>query len=239
MEECGFDGGDCCGTNVDLGYDCNYWNEQNCECKANNSFHEYWLKTHGACNECLFSDGECNDINNNNECEFDGGDCHFIQGEFQIIHTFSSTIFFQDHCEYPEKWKDGICDDANNNEACGFDGEDCCTGDTSQCEICMCHILGNFCLVPILNPNFYSRPFLDGSNDRYVLNVLLYANGSLGDSHYGAIVTQSYPDQLGVVYAGHMTLQIVRHIVFNYKKCTSFWLGSCCVQNHGIHKWSS
>ena len=69
VEECGFDGGDC---------------------KANNSFHEYWLKTHGVCNKCLFSDGECNDINNNIECEFDGGDCDFIQGKFQVTHNFTS-----------------------------------------------------------------------------------------------------------------------------------------------------
>ena len=59
---CFFDGGDCCGSNVNT----NYCTE--CFC----------LEVGGDCNQGLIGDGYCNDINNNLDCIYDGGDCCLI-----------------------------------------------------------------------------------------------------------------------------------------------------------------
>ena len=60
---CNFDGGDCCGPNV---------NKQYCEeCKCYNM-----TENHKACENPLWSgNGFCDDENNNDKCNFDGGDC--------------------------------------------------------------------------------------------------------------------------------------------------------------------
>ena len=58
-EECNFDGGDCCGSNVDMS------NCADCICYSQNC--DGTLE--------LISDGYCNDENNNEDCNFDGGDC--------------------------------------------------------------------------------------------------------------------------------------------------------------------
>ena len=57
--ECNYDGGDCCGVNV------NTENCVDCICYSNN------------CDgpQELISDGFCNDETNNAACNFDGGDC--------------------------------------------------------------------------------------------------------------------------------------------------------------------
>ena len=57
--ECGFDGGDCCGDDVNTQY-CNA-----CECLEQ-----------GECEAPVWQgDGFCDDGNNNAGCDFDGGDC--------------------------------------------------------------------------------------------------------------------------------------------------------------------
>ena len=58
--ECNFDGGDCCGSNVDFSF-CQYCICYSTDCDA--SLQE------------LIDDGYCNDETNNEECNFDGGDC--------------------------------------------------------------------------------------------------------------------------------------------------------------------
>ena len=57
--ECNYDGGDCCGPNVNT-YGC-----ADCICYSQH------------CNgpEELISDGYCNDETNNADCNYDGGDC--------------------------------------------------------------------------------------------------------------------------------------------------------------------
>ena len=61
--ECTYDGGDCCGPNVDTQY-CT-----ECVCYANNG-----------CDAELFGNSICNDETNNEECNFDGGDCEVQTG---------------------------------------------------------------------------------------------------------------------------------------------------------------
>ena len=53
---CNYDGGDCCGPNV------NTWYCSDCSCKA--CYIESW-----------YADGYCDDSNNNPGCDYDGGDC--------------------------------------------------------------------------------------------------------------------------------------------------------------------
>ena len=59
--DCGFDGGDCCGSCVNTEY-CT-----ECTCQGN-------FTGLGVPNP-LIGDGYCNDITNNIDCSFDGGDC--------------------------------------------------------------------------------------------------------------------------------------------------------------------
>merc|ERR1712185_787576 len=65
---CGYDGGDCCGSNVKTTYckackclDPNYKEDSSCP---------------GSCGAASYKgDGNCDDNNNNCGCEYDGGDC--------------------------------------------------------------------------------------------------------------------------------------------------------------------
>ena len=71
-EECNWDGGDCCGFNVNTNY-CNY-----CEC-LDPSFNDLLPITIIPYIGCLFpswaGDNYCDDENNYEGCDFDGGDC--------------------------------------------------------------------------------------------------------------------------------------------------------------------
>ena len=58
-EACFFDGGDCCGSNVNTDY-CS-------ECLC--------LEEGGCYNQGWIGDGYCDDVNNNLDCTYDGGDC--------------------------------------------------------------------------------------------------------------------------------------------------------------------
>ena len=60
-EACFFDGGDCCGSNVNTQY-CNI-----CQCLEEGGGND--------CNAGWIADGYCDDINNNLDCSYDGGDC--------------------------------------------------------------------------------------------------------------------------------------------------------------------
>ena len=51
---------------------------------------------------------------------------------------------------------------------------------------------------------------LDGMNKRFILELNLYANGSLGGTHYGAIITKAYyPNEFGVINAQELTMEKV------------------------------
>ena len=74
--ECNFDGGDCCGANVNTDY-CSV-----CLCLEGGGGESGGTTTSpittsisGACNQGWIGDDYCDDINNNIDCNFDGGDC--------------------------------------------------------------------------------------------------------------------------------------------------------------------
>ena len=65
-EGCAFDGGDCCGSDIDVSpYHVNFFCSR-CFCFEDLECTESLL---------LIGDGFCNDETNNAECLFDGGDC--------------------------------------------------------------------------------------------------------------------------------------------------------------------
>ena len=81
-EACFFDGGDCCGSNVDTNW-CTV-----CQCLEEGGSTISWGTTTSSgtttpsgtttsvfCYHSWIADGYCDDINNNLGCTYDGGDC--------------------------------------------------------------------------------------------------------------------------------------------------------------------
>ena len=74
--DCTYDGGDCCGANVQTDY-C-----LACLCleggggeSGGTTTSSITTSTSAACNQGWIGDGFCDDINNNLDCTYDGGDC--------------------------------------------------------------------------------------------------------------------------------------------------------------------
>ena len=72
-EACFFDGGDCCGSNVNTAActECLCLELEGGGCDGT----IYGSITSGDCIQDWFADGYCDAINNNLDCTFDGGDC--------------------------------------------------------------------------------------------------------------------------------------------------------------------
>merc|ERR1711962_1186808 len=148
-EECQFDGGDCCGDNVNTQY-CS-----ECACRTEGPIEGTteeptegstdWptdepteVPTEGTpepigCVDQWIGDSYCDDQNNNPECEFDGGDCcqEDAQEGWDQYCNECLCIEIPETTESPseciDQWiGDGFCDDQNNNPECEFDGGDCC-----------------------------------------------------------------------------------------------------------------
>ena len=150
-EECEWDGGDCCGYNVNTEYCID------CEC-LDPDFDDTSLSTtkspiipSGCIKPAWAGDGFCDDINNDEECGWDGGDCcgENVNDLFCVycdcldptynIAT-SQNISSNSACYYSYWVNDNYCDDLNNNAVCEWDGGDCCGSDvnTEYCNHCEC-----------------------------------------------------------------------------------------------------
>ena len=70
-EVCFFDGGDCCGSNVNT----NWCTECLCLELEGGGTTTSGSTNSGGCNQGLIANGYCDDVNNNLDCTFDGGDC--------------------------------------------------------------------------------------------------------------------------------------------------------------------
>ena len=106
-----YDGGDCCGYDVNTDYCvvCGCYLEDTC-----------FARVHP-----LVGDGYCNDETNNPTCSYDGGDC-------------CGSCVIKKYCSYcachNELSKNkvstaignGFCNDETNTAACNYDGGDCC-----------------------------------------------------------------------------------------------------------------
>ena len=126
-----YDGGDCCGSNVNTDYcsDCKCYKVA---CAA------------GIVPHPMVGDGFCNDEANHLECNFDGGDC-------------CGSCVFKQYCSDCEclggentangfsnpSIGDGVCHDENNVADCSYDGGDCCSIGTGLIGNGFCNIETN------------------------------------------------------------------------------------------------
>merc|ERR1719158_1936634 len=136
---CGYDGGDCCGDDVNTQY-CSA-----CECLDPNGQPTTTAAPapppSDACGYPQWKgDNYCDDGNNNAGCEWDGGDCCGDDVNEQYCSACECLDpSMQGVCGSPQWQGDNYCDDENNNGGCGYDGGDCC-GDvnTQYCSVCAC-----------------------------------------------------------------------------------------------------
>merc|ERR1711953_452091 len=136
--ECAFDGGDCCGDDVNTQY-CSA-----CECLEGTTAAPTTTAAPPPSTEeptaCEFpqwvGDNFCDDGNNTPGCDYDGGDCC---GD-DVNTTYCSLCECMEVCGNPQWEGDNFCDDENNNAGCNFDGGDCCgeAVNFTYCTECAC-----------------------------------------------------------------------------------------------------
>ena len=143
---CNYDGGDCCGHNVNVDHcsHCNCFYKETCDAGVTNNY---------------VGDGYCDDETNIPACNYDGGDCcgPCINTEYcsncdclggpnsvEIANPLVGNGFCNeetnniqcdydggDCCSNPEMVGNGFCDEETNNIECVYDGGDCCGPDVS------------------------------------------------------------------------------------------------------------
>ena len=121
-EECGWDGGACCGNDV-LAFFCS-----DCSCLDPNAPDRYYYLMN-----FIFLVREFPDT----------VEKRYLYKMITLLHNPASVklyeilimLFFpllnrpEDACGSPQWFNDTYCDDDNNNEECGWDGGDCCGDD--------------------------------------------------------------------------------------------------------------
>ena len=102
---CYYDGGDCCGHNVNVDHcsECNCFYKETCDAGLTNNY---------------VGDGYCDDETNIPACNYDGGDCCGSWTSVEIANTLVGN---------------GFCDEETNNIECNYDGGDCC-GPNVSCK---------------------------------------------------------------------------------------------------------
>ena len=109
VAECDYDGGDCCGYNVNTDF-CS-----DCNCHIN--------ETCVAGTHPLVGDGFCNDQTNNEICNYDGGDCC---GSCVLNNQCTQCACLAGANVTNILIGNGFCNNEFNNADCYFDGGDCC-----------------------------------------------------------------------------------------------------------------
>merc|ERR1711934_1267130 len=136
---CGYDGGDCCGAQV---------NKKYCKvCKCIDPKNQGGKPTCGS--PQYKGDGNCDDNNNNKGCGYDGGDCCVKSVGGAVVKKYCKLCKCIDPknqggkpaCGSPKYKGDGNCD----NKGCGYDGGDCCVASVkggqvnkAYCKTCKC-----------------------------------------------------------------------------------------------------
>ena len=143
---CNFDGGDCCGHNINTNFcsQCNCFHKETCEAGVTNAY---------------VGDGYCDDETNIAACNYDGGDCcgsciiteycsncdclggltnvgitNALVGNGYCDEGTNKTECNYDGgdcCSNSDMVDNGICNDETNNLECNYDGGDCCGPDIS------------------------------------------------------------------------------------------------------------
>ena len=128
---CNYDGGDCCGYNINSEHctECTCFHQETCLAGVTHAF---------------VGDGICNDETNIAECSYDNGDCcgYNINSE----HCTECTCFHQETCLAGVTHAfvgDGVCNDETNIAECDYDGGDCCGYgiNSEHCNECNCYAL--------------------------------------------------------------------------------------------------
>ena len=144
VEECGYDGGDCCECTCkdtqdhscgENGYSCI---DPNSGCT--NPLAVQFPSCTGTIND--MGNGKCDSSLNNENCGYDGGDCCECTCADEPDYSCADNHFVcldpASGCVNPIKalysnctgdlaeFANGFCQDLNNNEDCGYDGGDCC-----------------------------------------------------------------------------------------------------------------
>ena len=141
---CNYDGGDCCGDNVNM----NYCSE--CQCLDPGYTHHPTEVTVVCENPQYIGDGYCDDHLNIHDCTYDGGDCcgTAVQTMYcsdceclDVNYFWPTTASPTTESPCQDSWiGDGHCDDDNNNAVCNYDGGDCCGDNVNMnyCSVCQC-----------------------------------------------------------------------------------------------------
>ena len=144
VEECGYDGGDCC--------ECTCEDTQDNSCGVNGYS---CIDPNSGCTNPLavqfpsctgtikdMGNGKCDSSLNNENCGYDGGDCcectcadgpdySCADNHFLCLDPASGCVnpiraLYSNCTGDLAEFANGICQDFNNNEDCGYDGGDCC-----------------------------------------------------------------------------------------------------------------
>ena len=152
---CNYDGGDCCGHNVNMDhcFQCNCFYKETCDAGVTNNY---------------VGDGYCDDETNIPACDYDGGDCcgSCVNTEYcsncdclggiisvgitnplvgnglcnEETNTIECNYDGGDWCPNFNLVGDGICNDETNHLGCNYDGGDCCLMNVNidSCSECNC-----------------------------------------------------------------------------------------------------
>ena len=129
---CGYDGGDCCGHNVNVDHcsQCNCFYKETCDAGVTNNY---------------VGDGYCDDGTNIAACNYDGGDCcgSCVNTEYCSnceCHGGLTSVGMTNPLV-----GNSFCNDETNIGACNYDGGDCCGHNVNAdfCFQCHCHFIEN------------------------------------------------------------------------------------------------
>ena len=130
--ECEWDGGDCCGSNVNTLF-CSA-----CECLDPDPEIEHFCSTE---NPCKGDEGDCD---SDDECQgnFKCGTNNCPKA-LALDPEVDCCVELKDECvNFGDFWGDSICDDVLNNDLCKWDGGDCCLDDINSNYCLACECLG-------------------------------------------------------------------------------------------------
>ncbi|CAB1104085.1 unnamed protein product [Ectocarpus sp. CCAP 1310/34] len=197
VEECSFDGGDCCVDScVDAKYTCGVTYRDQCDpqssdCNLRLICLDPVYKT-PAPTPTLFNrtcpvedigNGRCDDEYNNEFCLFDGGDCCAPSclgescGAYEYDCKDPNTPEYGLECNM-DYVGDGECDSVTNSQECQYDGGDCCEL-TCKDSVYMCGVNFFNCTGPLPYNAATALSILgcSGSWLRYILTVMVASVG--------------------------------------------------------------
>ena len=159
-ENCNYDGGDCCGYNVNADF-CS-----DCKCYVN--------ETCVAGTHPLVGDGLCNDETNNEICSYDGGDCCGYNTNTNFCSDCKCYVNETCVAGTHPLVGDSFCNDETNIENCNYDGGDCCGTcvSSSQCTKCAC-LGGPADICHCKHNSFYYSHFSNGVHTGFFLHYKL------------------------------------------------------------------